>query len=341
MKLANVRNGVRQGGVSSGIFFVVYIDELLTILRNSGLGCRIFGVFYGALIYADDIFLLSASRTGLQGMISLSHQFATKVNLKFGTNVDPKKSKTKCIIFSKNKKNMDGVKEITLGDHRLPWVTQVNHLGHTLQQDNSMSIDINSKRGMFVGRINSLLQEFHYASPEILMKFAQSYACNIYGSNTRNLFSPECQRIYTSYNVAVRTILNLPRTTHRYLLEPLSDYPHLFAQLTSRYVRFSRSLLENQAIEVRFLSRVSATSKRSLLSRSLSRIAEMTNFSGDITELSAQTVRQNIVYAQTPEEEKWRMEVIKDMKDVIACGTVNSNLSMEEASDILTFACTS
>ena len=67
----------------------------------------------------------------------------------------------------------------------------------------------------------------------------------------------------------------------------------------------------------------------------------MTNFSGDITELSAQTVRQNIVYAQTPEEEKWRMEVIKDMKDVIACSTVNSNLSMEEASDILTFACTS
>ena len=54
-------SGVRQGCVSSGILFVVYIDELLTLLRNSGLGCRIHGIFYGAVIYADDIFLLSTS----------------------------------------------------------------------------------------------------------------------------------------------------------------------------------------------------------------------------------------------------------------------------------------
>ena len=85
----NVSNGVRQGGVSSGIFFVVYIDMLLTILRNSGFGCTIFGLFYGALIYADDIFLLSASRTGLQVMINMCEKFAERINLKFGTNSNP------------------------------------------------------------------------------------------------------------------------------------------------------------------------------------------------------------------------------------------------------------
>ena len=60
----NVTNGVRQGAVSSGILFAIYIDELLQILRNSGFGCHIHGVFYGALVFADDIILLSASRTG-------------------------------------------------------------------------------------------------------------------------------------------------------------------------------------------------------------------------------------------------------------------------------------
>ena len=70
-KYFNVRNGVRQGGVSSGIFFVIYIDEILQLLRESGLGCTIHGVFLGAMIYADDIFLLSASRTGLQQMVNL------------------------------------------------------------------------------------------------------------------------------------------------------------------------------------------------------------------------------------------------------------------------------
>ena len=67
----SVSNWVRQGGVISGIFFVVYIDKLLKLLRSSGLGCSIFGVFFGAIIYADDIFLLSTSRNGLQKMINI------------------------------------------------------------------------------------------------------------------------------------------------------------------------------------------------------------------------------------------------------------------------------
>ena len=59
----NVSNGVREDGVISGIIFVFYIDDLLKLLRNSGLGCTIGIVFYGAVIYADDIFLLSCSRS--------------------------------------------------------------------------------------------------------------------------------------------------------------------------------------------------------------------------------------------------------------------------------------
>ena len=91
----DVKNGVRQGGVASGIFFVVYIDKLIKILRDSGFGCTINGVFFGAIIYADDIFLLSASRNGLQAMINESHLFASKLNLKFGSNIIPDRSKTK------------------------------------------------------------------------------------------------------------------------------------------------------------------------------------------------------------------------------------------------------
>ena len=204
-----------------------------------------------------------------------------------------------------------------------------------------MSIDINSKRGSFVGKINSLLQEFHYASSDVLMKFVQTYACNIYGSNAWDLFSPECQRLFTSYNVAVRTILNLPRTTHRYLLEPLTDYPHLYVQLISRYVKFSQSLLENRAFEVRFLSRVSVTSKRSLLNRTLTRIGEMIHFHDNATEITAQMVRHKLYYAPIPEDEKWRISIIRDMNRVFDGKTLNDTLKQEEASEILSFACIS
>ena len=55
-----IQNGVRQGGVISSIFFMVYIDELLHILRDSGLDCAIYGVFSGPFVYANNIFLLES-----------------------------------------------------------------------------------------------------------------------------------------------------------------------------------------------------------------------------------------------------------------------------------------
>ena len=82
-----------------GYFFVIYIDDLLKLLRKSGLGCKIRGVYFGAVIYADDIFLLSASRTGLQVMINICQRYTERLNLRFGTNPNPEKSKTKCIVF--------------------------------------------------------------------------------------------------------------------------------------------------------------------------------------------------------------------------------------------------
>ena len=99
----NVTNGVRQGAVSSPVLFSIYIDKLFKMLRQSGLGCRIANVFYGCFGYADDLLLLSASRSGLQGMVDLCSRFMKQRGLKFSTNPIPMKSKTKCIVFRKKK----------------------------------------------------------------------------------------------------------------------------------------------------------------------------------------------------------------------------------------------
>ena len=42
----SVSNGVRQGAVSSPLLFSIYIDDLLKILRKSGLGCHISNIFF-------------------------------------------------------------------------------------------------------------------------------------------------------------------------------------------------------------------------------------------------------------------------------------------------------
>ena len=122
----SVSNGVQQGAVSSPILFSIYIDDLLKILRQSGLGCHITNVFFSCFGYADDLLLLSGSRSGLQQLIKICETFAKKKSLKFSTNPDPVKSKTKGIIFSRKKvfsstgqwgSSSMGVRSQALGEH--------------------------------------------------------------------------------------------------------------------------------------------------------------------------------------------------------------------------------
>ena len=148
-----VKNGVRQGAVSSPIPFGIYIDRLIKQLKSFGLGCTIGSFYYGVLVYADDIILLSLRRMGLQDMVKICEKFAGEHNLKFSTNVDPKKSKTKCIHFySKNSE----LAKIKLNGDLLPRVDSARHVGNTLEKNNSFSKDIAIKRGNFIGRIHSI-----------------------------------------------------------------------------------------------------------------------------------------------------------------------------------------
>ena len=67
----SIVNGVRQGAVLSPSLFSLYINKLLISLESSGFGCNIGNYFYGASAYADDIILLSPTRSGLQGMFDI------------------------------------------------------------------------------------------------------------------------------------------------------------------------------------------------------------------------------------------------------------------------------
>jgi len=64
-----VRQGVRQGGVLSPFLFNVYVDELLNELEMNGIGCHVCNQYFGCIMYADDLLLLSASVSGLQHML--------------------------------------------------------------------------------------------------------------------------------------------------------------------------------------------------------------------------------------------------------------------------------
>ena len=67
---------------------------MFDILRNRS-GCKIANLFSGAFSYADDLLLISPSRSGLQDMINLTEQYATEHKIGFSTNPNPEKARPK------------------------------------------------------------------------------------------------------------------------------------------------------------------------------------------------------------------------------------------------------
>ncbi len=75
------------------LFFTLYVDELIHKLEHSGYGCKIRNKYYGILIYADDIFLLSPSAYGLQQLLTMCSSFANQNGLHINVK------KTQYIMF--------------------------------------------------------------------------------------------------------------------------------------------------------------------------------------------------------------------------------------------------
>ena len=335
-KMFSVSNGVRQGAVSSPVLFSVYLNDLYAVLRKAGFGCHIGSYFMGCMGYADDLLLISASRSGLQCMVDICQKFTERKNLKFSTNPNPEKSKTKCIVFSKKQRDLRDIAPIRLNGDPLPWVQQVKHLGNILQCDNSMKIDCTLKRGRFIGKVNSLMQEFYFADSKIKMRLINIFASSFYGSGLWDLSSTTCDRLYKSWNVAVRVCYDVPPTTHRYLIEPLSGMPHAKSMLCSRMVKFKQQLCTSNKPVVSLLALLSMEDRRTTLGRNMAKIQR--EIGG--VQPSCCNIRKHMKFFATPIEELWRIPLLEELVEVTNKKMYIENFSDEETKLMMNTICT-
>ena len=248
----SVRNGVRQGAILSPSLFCVYLDSLLGMLRDSGVGCNIGGEFLGAFGYADDVLLLAPSRQALQILLSICENFAESHSMLFSTDPDPAKSKTKCLLFSRNIR-ADQVKKVQLNGDSLPWVQTAKHLGNHLSSKINLSCyapetksDLLQKRAILFDKVHQIQQQFGYLNPRLVIKLLSIYSTTLYGSCMWQLASEEHLKLNRSWNAAVKMIWNLPYATHTRFLESLSPAPHLESTLMSRYIGFIDNLVKTK-----------------------------------------------------------------------------------------------
>ena len=161
-------NGVLQGAVLSAILYCFYVNDFFKILRKNGSGCWINSNFFGIVGYSDDSFLLAPSLDALQEMLSICENYALSHNLRFSTDINPSKCKTKCLAFLKKDRPLQ---EVRLCGNTLPWVKKGKHLGNLVENKiNGMKLDIKAKRAGFIEENNEIMQEFHFSHPRTKME---------------------------------------------------------------------------------------------------------------------------------------------------------------------------
>ena len=159
----SVKNGCGQGKVFAAIAYCMCCEELFTILRRRQSGCWIRGHYRGIFGYSDDNWVLAPSLSALQDILKTCEEYAESHNLKFSTDVDPKKCKTKCMAFLTRPRELP---KMYLCGSPLPWVDSLKHLGNMVSNKiDGAQLDMKVKRAKYIDKNCNLNQEFKVSHP--------------------------------------------------------------------------------------------------------------------------------------------------------------------------------
>ena len=111
-----------------------------------------------------------------------------------------------------------------------------------------------------------------------------------------------------SYNVSVRRMFDLPRESSSYLIESLTDCPHL----VKRFLKFVDKL--NESEKTRKMLNLIKHDVRSVTGRFLRNIMDLVN--KDSIDSLTSSDADRIVYQETPENCHWKIGFVKEITDI-------------------------
>ena len=80
-------------------------------------------------------------------------------------------------------------------------------------------------------------------------------------------------KLHTVWNIVFRILFNVPRDTHKYLIESISQCLHVKTMLASRCVSFYETIKGSSKLCIRFLSYLCINDLNPVLGRNLFSIA--------------------------------------------------------------------
>ena len=316
----------------------MYCEELFAILKRKRSGCWVMGYFRGMFGYSDDNWALAPSLSALQDILSTCEEYANTHNLKFGTDPDPRKCKTKSMAFLHRPRPLPSM---YLCGNPLPWVDKLKHVGNMVSNKvDGCQMDIMQKRAQYIDKNNGINQEMFFAHPQAKIRLNNIYNCHFSGSPIWNLFSPGAKQFEGTYNRSIKIMCGLPLETHRYLIEPLTGGPGFKIQLIKKFLGFINSIKKSSKPVLKHLFNMVKLDVRTTTGSNLRNILLMTDLQS-VDDLKPNMVNK-LKHNHIMEEDKWRVGIIREIMDM-KNGTmvIPADWSEEELDEILNFACVS
>ena len=147
--------GLKQGCNLSPLLFNIFINDLVVELNTTEGDAPLLGQSpVGCLLYADDLILISESKTGLQKSLDNLESYIKKWFLEVNL------SKTKCLTFSKghSKKNKN---QWALGDKQLESCESYCYLGVVFASSGSMNAACKALKDKALGAMFSLIRNIN------------------------------------------------------------------------------------------------------------------------------------------------------------------------------------
>ena len=171
----SIHNGIRQGGILSGILFNIYVNELITKANKTDYGCKLNFRHFAVTAYADDIFVTSASQSGLQKLI---YMIETELN---NLNLELNSSKCKAIKFCSG--SFHKCMKIKINGKIIDQVESVKYLGIVFQHNLCVLKDIERAQSSFLRQFYGFFSKFSNANLQLRLRLFNMYCTSFYGSS--------------------------------------------------------------------------------------------------------------------------------------------------------------
>ena len=270
-------------------------------------------------------------------MLKICEKFAYQHNLTFSTDTNPSKCKTKYTAFLR--------KPMLFGDtwlcgNKLPWVDQFKHLGNTINNKFPYTDqDILIKRAQFINKSVELNQEFFFATSRTKFEVNQIYNSHFYGSPIWDLFDKCALKLESTYNQGVKVMFDLPVSTHRMLIEPVSGQIHIRKTLISRFLGFLQQIKNSKKTIPKILLSNIMYDVRSTTGKNLRNILLLANKS--CVDMLRKSDVQDISYHQAVETEKWRVDLINELIDTREGKLMFDGITDDEVNEMINHLCIS